>query len=145
MMRHAKEGRAEALERLGTQPVLQRLVQVRQRVPAATLAACCAACYAAATLPCTAADAAGWLAASCLRKTHQAGSRAPPAAPHHPPSQEHGAALCVHFIGAHPARQGQGLGGAMLRHICSLADERRLHAYLEASTHRSKVGWSAVA
>ncbi|PRW33663.1 GNAT family N-acetyltransferase [Chlorella sorokiniana] len=26
----------------------------------------------------------------------------------------------------------------MLRHICSLADERRLHAYLEASTHRSK-------
>lgn len=68
----------------------------------------------------------------------------PACSPHHPPSQEHGAALCVHFIGAHPARQGQGLGGAMLRHICSLADERRLHAYLEASTHRSKVGWSAV-
>ncbi|KAI7839210.1 hypothetical protein COHA_007023 [Chlorella ohadii] len=78
MMRHAKEERGEALQRLATQPVLQRLVE------------------------------------------------------------EHGAALCVHFIGAHPQRQGQGLGGAMLSHICELADQRRLHAYLEASTHRSK-------
>lgn len=61
-----------------------------------------------------------------------------------PYQQEHGAALCVHFIGAHPQRQGQGLGGAMLRHICSIADERQLHAYLEASTHRSKVGATCV-
>lgn len=35
MMRHAKEERGQALERLATQPVLQRLVQVRSgpRVP----------------------------------------------------------------------------------------------------------------
>lgn len=67
--------------------------------------------------------------------------------PAHTPAhlpQEHGTALCVHFIGAHPQRQGQGLGGAMLRHICSIADERQLHAYLEASTHRSKVGGTCV-
>lgn len=31
MTRHAKEERGEALERLATQPVLQRLVQVRGR------------------------------------------------------------------------------------------------------------------
>ncbi len=65
--------------------------------------------------------------------------RPPAALPTCPSNQEHGAALCVHFIGAHPQRQGQGLGGAMLSHICELADQRRLHAYLEASTHRSKV------
>ena len=54
-------------------------------------------------------------------------------------AQEHGAVLCVHFIGALPARQGQGLGSAMLRHFGRLADERQLHSYIEASTDKSRV------
>lgn len=75
---HARSGRAEALARLGAQPLLTKLVE------------------------------------------------------------EHGAALCVHFLGALPACQGQGLGGTMLRHLCQLADSSLRHMYIEASTTRSQ-------
>ncbi|KAL4419679.1 hypothetical protein ABPG75_006777 [Micractinium tetrahymenae] len=78
MLAHARSDRMQALQRLGSQPHLEQLVQ------------------------------------------------------------EHGSALCVHFVGVHPARQGRGLGGAMLRHLCQLADAARRHLYLEASTERSQ-------
>lgn len=54
--------------------------------------------------------------------------------------QEHGSALCVHFVGVHPERQGRGLGGAMLRHLCEQADAARRHLYLEASWGGGGVG-----
>ncbi|PSC69431.1 GNAT family N-acetyltransferase isoform B [Micractinium conductrix] len=52
-------------------------------------------------------------------------------------AEEHGGALCVHFVGVHPERQGRGLGAALLRHLCALADAAAKHLYLEASTPRS--------
>ena len=53
--------------------------------------------------------------------------------------REHGSALVVHFIATRPERQGQGLGACVLGGVCALADAQRRHAYLEASTPRSKV------
>lgn len=121
LARHAREERGEALERLGTQPRLQQLIEVscRHGVYAPVPARACCPMPAAAACP-----AAQACPASSL--------------------QEHGAALSVHFIGTHPQRQGQGLGAAVLRRICALADERRLHSYLEASTQRSKARTGAV-
>ncbi|KAL4856940.1 Alpha-mannosidase [Chlorella vulgaris] len=54
--------------------------------------------------------------------------------------QQHGtgSVLCIHFIAAHPQRQGQGLGSQLLQHICKMADQRRHHLYLEASSAKSQ-------
>lgn len=41
------------------------------------------------------------------------------------------------IIGADPAYLGQGLGGALMKHACSLIDEDRLPAYLESSNPRN--------
>lgn len=55
--------------------------------------------------------------------------------------QQHGtgSVLCIHFIAAHPQRQGQGLGSQLLQHICKMADQQRQHLYLEASSGKSQV------
>ncbi|MEW5855257.1 MAG: GNAT family N-acetyltransferase [Myxococcota bacterium] len=45
----------------------------------------------------------------------------------------HLAHLYVYAIGVHPTRQGRGLGGALLRRACALADDARVPAYLETA------------
>jgi ribosomal protein S18 acetylase RimI-like enzyme len=44
------------------------------------------------------------------------------------PSEPH---IYVSVIGVAPEKKGKGLGGALLRHACTMADEHRLPAYLE--------------
>jgi GNAT superfamily N-acetyltransferase len=41
------------------------------------------------------------------------------------------------LIGVDPARQGEGLGSALLRHALALCDEARLPAYLESSSPKN--------
>ncbi|MEU7058339.1 GNAT family N-acetyltransferase [Streptomyces sp. NPDC046197] len=41
------------------------------------------------------------------------------------------------MIGVRPARQGEGLGAALVQHVLDRCDREGLHAYLEASSARS--------
>ena len=43
----------------------------------------------------------------------------------------------LHYLGVVPARQGQGLGGRLLRPLLDRVDAERLPAFLESSTDRS--------
>jgi GNAT superfamily N-acetyltransferase len=45
----------------------------------------------------------------------------------------------LHYLGTEPARQGQGLGSALLRPILALCDRDGLGAYLESSSERNRV------
>ncbi|MGW3290743.1 GNAT family N-acetyltransferase [Streptomyces sp. NPDC001002] len=42
------------------------------------------------------------------------------------------------MIGVVPGRQGEGLGGALIGHVLDRCDREGLHAYLEASSDRSR-------
>ncbi|MGW5197123.1 GNAT family N-acetyltransferase [Streptomyces spiralis] len=52
----------------------------------------------------------------------------------HPADRAH---AYLWMIGVVPARQGQGLGGALIRHVLDRCDREGLSAYLEASSERS--------
>jgi GNAT superfamily N-acetyltransferase len=52
----------------------------------------------------------------------------------HPRSPEH---WYLHYLGVVPARQGQGLGSALLRPVLERLDAEGLPAFLESSTARS--------
>lgn len=54
----------------------------------------------------------------------------------HPRSPEH---WYLEVLGTEPARQGQGLGSALLRPILALCDRDGLGAYLESSSERNRV------
>ena len=43
------------------------------------------------------------------------------------------------LIGVHPAEQGKGHGGALIRYALAIIDKQRLPAYLEATSRQSKV------
>ncbi|KAL0020157.1 hypothetical protein WJX77_010289 [Trebouxia sp. C0004] len=48
----------------------------------------------------------------------------------------HGSCIKVSFIGTQPEKQGQGLGGQLIRAINKVADAEQQWVYLEASTER---------
>jgi ribosomal protein S18 acetylase RimI-like enzyme len=54
----------------------------------------------------------------------------------HPKDRSH---WYLEFLGTEPARQGQGLGSALLRPILALCDRDGIGAYLESSSERSQV------
>jgi GNAT superfamily N-acetyltransferase len=54
----------------------------------------------------------------------------------HPRKPEH---WYLEVLGTEPARQGQGLGSALLRPIMALCDRDGLGAYLESSSERNRV------
>jgi GNAT superfamily N-acetyltransferase len=54
----------------------------------------------------------------------------------HPRAPEH---WYLHYLGTEPARQGQGLGSALMRPILALCDRDGLGAYLESSSERNRV------
>jgi GNAT superfamily N-acetyltransferase len=45
----------------------------------------------------------------------------------------------LEILGTEPARQGQGLGSALMRPILALCDRDRVGAYLESSSERNRV------
>jgi GNAT superfamily N-acetyltransferase len=53
----------------------------------------------------------------------------------HPSSSEH---WYLHYLGVEPRRQGQGLGGDLLRPVLELCDRRGIPSYLESSTERNR-------
>jgi ribosomal protein S18 acetylase RimI-like enzyme len=53
----------------------------------------------------------------------------------HPREPEH---WDLHYLGTEPARQGQGLGSALLRPMLALCDRDGLGAYLESSSERNR-------
>lgn len=53
----------------------------------------------------------------------------------HPTDRPH---WYLEFLGTEPARQGQGLGSALIRPILTLCDRDGVGAYLESSTDRSQ-------
>lgn len=53
----------------------------------------------------------------------------------HPRSPEH---WYLHYLGAEPARQGQGLGSALMRPVLALCDRDEIGAYLESSSERNR-------
>jgi GNAT superfamily N-acetyltransferase len=54
----------------------------------------------------------------------------------HPRSPEH---WYLQYLGTEPARQGQGLGSALLRPVLALCDRDGIGAYLESSSERNRV------
>lgn len=108
---YTRSDRAEALAQLKDQLQLESLVQVRL----------CFACFVNSTLPVKA----------CIPQRLLSSSPRP---------QEHGSAICIHFIASHPEWRGQGLGAKMMCHICQLADRGHKPLYLEATSARSQVG-----
>jgi ribosomal protein S18 acetylase RimI-like enzyme len=54
----------------------------------------------------------------------------------HPRKPQH---WYLELLGTEPARQGQGLGSALMRPILALCDRDRLGAYLESSSERNQV------
>jgi ribosomal protein S18 acetylase RimI-like enzyme len=53
----------------------------------------------------------------------------------HPRRPEH---WYLHYLGTEPARQGMGLGSALLRPILALCDRDGIGAYLESSSERNR-------
>jgi GNAT superfamily N-acetyltransferase len=53
----------------------------------------------------------------------------------HPADRAH---QYLHMIGVSPGRQGEGLGSALINQVLERCDREGLHAYLEASSSRSR-------
>jgi GNAT superfamily N-acetyltransferase len=54
---------------------------------------------------------------------------------HHPKSPDH---WYLHYLGVEPRRQGRGLGASLLASVLGECDQRRIPAFLEASSDRNR-------